>query len=266
MTLRPRHDTVDSSLVLGWVLETCLLTKFPSFQVTTETTESIKCVSCSKEFKTKRGLNIHVTKTHKEEKKSKLHPLQLKSCVERSIMKLSKGLCYPEPIRKEFSDFSMTYEEVLNLSKALEDVVDKFSEDFDKFYPMFYAVVSRKEGLFKLTRNCYMLLGMELANQIIASIVGIKDTGQADILHFNTNLMPLNDKEKNALACLSGYVCGTLYRRIRRAGKDKTEHQTSFLVILLATKIENDNSASKQLVNIKNHGGLWSVSDDISCC
>ena len=177
-------------------------------------------------------------------------------------MKLSKDLCYPESIRKEFSDFSMTYEEVLHLSKAIEDVVDRFSEDFDKFYPMFYAVVSRKGGLFKLTRNCCMLLGMELANQIIASIVGIKNTGPADILHFNTNLITLNEKEKNALAYLSGYVCGTLYRRICRAGKGKTEQRTSFLAILLATKIENDNSASKQLVNIRNHGGLWSVCDD----
>ena len=87
-TFRPRQDIVDSSrvLVLGWALEPRFLTKFPSFQVTTETKENIKCVLCSKEFKTKRGLNIHVTRTHKEEKKPKLHPLQLKSCVERSVM------------------------------------------------------------------------------------------------------------------------------------------------------------------------------------
>lgn len=127
---------------------------------------------------------------------------------------------------------------------------------------MFYAVVSRKEGLFKPTRNCYLLLGMELANHIFAVIVGIKTTDQADILHFNTNLTILNEKEKNALAYLIGYVCGTLYRRIRRAGKDKTDQQKSYLATLLATKIEDDNSASKQLVNIKNRGGLWSVCDD----
>ena len=253
---------LDSPLLLSFKVEPHFMNYFPSFQVTTETTESNKCLSCSKDFKTKRGLKIHVSRSHKEDKKPKLHPLQLKSCVERSVLKLAKDMCYPESIRKEFNNYSMSYEEILTLYQAFEDVIDKFSEDFDKFYPLFYAIVSRKEGLFKLTRNCYLLLGMELANQIIALIVGIKNTDHADILQFNSNLTILNEKEKNALAYLSGYVCGTLYRRIRKVVKDKTDQQEAYLAILLATKIENDNSSSKQLVNIKNRGGLWSVSDD----
>ncbi len=156
----------------------------------------------------------------------------------------------------------MSYEEILSLYKAFEDVIEKFSEDFDKFYPKFYGIISRKEGLFKLSRNCYLLLGMELANQIISLIVGIQNTDQADILHFNSSLIGLSEKEKNALVYLSGYVCGTLYRRIRKVGKVKTAQQGQFLAMLLATKVENDNLTSKQLINIKNCGGLWSVSDD----
>ena len=64
---------------------------------------------------------------------------------------------------------------------------------------------------------------------------------------------------------LSGYVVGTLYRRIRFSKKQYLYHQ-HYLSILLACKCTGTETdvRNQKLVNIKKRGGLWKVNSDTS--
>lgn len=75
-----------------------------------------------------------------------------------------------------------------------------------------------------------------------------------------------NEKEKSIIAYLSGYVVGTLYRRIRFSKKNKEFYHYQALSYLMECKLvdgsETDTSHQK-FVDIKNRGGLWKVKKDV---
>lgn len=120
--------------------------------------------------------------------------------------------------------------------------------------------------MFKnVSQQSSLLLGMELSNQIMAHFI-CPETATKDILR--PALQALNDREKNALVYLSGYVCGTLYRRLRKSAKGEEANlahdKSQYLALLLATKVAVDETqSSHKLLNAKNRGGLWGVKDGI---
>ena len=146
----------------------------------------------------------------------------------------------------------------------IRDVIAAFNGDLNKFYPKFYQAFADAEASFKgLCRNSSLLLGFELANHVLAYLSGcsFKD----DVLTFKHETTQFSDKEKSIITYLSGYVVGTLYRRIRFAKKQYLYHQ-HYLSLLLACKCTSTETdvRNQKLVSIKNRGGLWKVNSDTS--
>ena len=98
-------------------------------------------------------------------------------------------------------------------------VINSFNGDVQKFYPNFYKVFVDAEDPFRsFDLNCTCLLGFEVANHILAYITGA--TYSDEVVHFDRDTK-FSAKEKSLVACLSGYVFGAFYRRIRFS---KTAH------------------------------------------
>ena len=104
--------------------------------------------------------------------------------------------------------------------------------DGETFFPLFYKCVSGEEIVFpRLSRRCSVLLGFEVADYVIAHL-----TGNANINNIEgTPAKDLNEKEKNIVTYLSGYVFGTLYRRIRMS-KNQSDSTDQYLSLLLSCK------------------------------
>ena len=85
----------------------------------------------------------------------------------------------------------------------------------------------------------------------------------------STSTITLTEKEKNVVCYLSGYVCHTIYKRLRRDGcRRKSEIGEKYLSLLLAGKktiTANDTSLSyEKLVLTRDRGGLW-VMENFDC-
>ena len=207
----------------------------------------------------------HLSRSHKVDKKAKLHPLQLKKFVEKCATKLASDQCYPASIQNEFFGYHITIDEAVSLYTVLENVVENL--DHETFLPKFYSIIKENcDVLFKgISKHPTLLLGMELASQIMAHVVGI-EIETTDIIQ--PKLTTLTDRERNALAYLSGYVCGTLYQRLRKATRDQKSNlddsRKQYLALLLASKVDIDDAklSHTKLLNTKNRGGLWCVNDD----
>ena len=132
----------------------------------------------------------------------------------------------------------------------------------EKFYPAFYKCVT-DHLLFKdLNKKCSMIVGLELANYVLAHLTG--STVKNNVVDFNVNLQTLAQKEKSIAKYLSGCVFGTLYRRIRCSDHHRSIMNIQSLSILYAGKSEaNETNPDDRLINAKNKGGLWTVSQDV---
>ena len=109
-----------------------------------------------------------------------------------------------------------------------------------------------KHAFPRLSRKWSVLLGYGVANSILAHLNGQHNHGNTNI---NTaTAVELNCKVKNIVTYLSGYVFGTLYRRLRRSKKYSEESSVKCLSLLAAGKSLSSATSSdtEVLVNIKN--------------
>ena len=154
------------------------------------------------------------------------------------------------------------FDEALHAYNFIRDVITDFKGDAEKFYPAFNKCVT-DHLLFKdLNKKCSMIVGLELANYVLAHLTG--STVKDSVVDFNVNLQTLAQKEKTIAKYLSGYAFGTLYRRIRCSDHRRSIMNIQSLSILYAGKSEaNETNPDDRLVNAKNRGGLWTVSQDV---
>ena len=104
-----------------------------------------------------------------------------------------------------------------------------------------------------------MLLGFEVANHVLSHLCGFKLKN--DVISCDTTF--LNEKERAIVGYLSGYVSGTIYRRIRFSSKSGNEYnQQQYMSILLAGQSDNDLPEHK-LVTTRNRSGLWKMKIEV---
>ena len=211
-----------------------------------------------------------------------LHPLQLKTLLEKSVTKLAGDECYPDVIRNELKCFTITSHEASNFYQMVKNTVKDFHGDAEKFYPTFYKCISENEsGFISLSRHCSLLLGFEVANHILAHLGGSSYTGE--IVNSKIDQNQFSKRDLASIGYLSGYVFGTVYRRIRSSKQWQNAISEQCMSILLAGKIsssddtlqqaENEQAEPNQssdsdkyehlLVSIRNRGGLWKVSPEV---
>ena len=234
------------------------------------------CEHRDKTCKTKRGLTRHVNARHPEvnvenrtpsavkSPEEKLHPLYFKKFIQNGASKLALDECYSEKFRKEFSSYVVTYDDALFSYQFVRDLIGCFNGDLEKFYPTFYKCVSSDENAFKnLSRRSSRILGYEVANHVVAHLTGsfVKESGSGVELRPNVSF---TEKESDIIKYLSGYVFGTIYRRIRLSKSAQSMLGFQSLSILLAGKVSSDESSdSNKFLCAKDRGGLWTVSSDV---
>lgn len=151
--------------------------------------ETFNCDLCSKICVSKRGLSRHQNAKHssnvegkkptsvpKKQAEEKLHPLFLKRFMENAVVKLSNDECYPPSVMAEFKMYNVgSLDAVLPMYQLIRHVIDAYNGDAEDFYPKFYKAISEAANPFgpNLTKNCGMLLGMELANHVLAHSLNI---------------------------------------------------------------------------------------------
>ena len=126
----------------------------------------------------------------------------------------------------------VSLDETLSSYEYGKQVICDFNGDGETFFPLFYKCVSGEKIAFpRLSRRCSVLLGVEVANYIISHLTGNPNINKIE----DTPAKDLNEKEKNIVTYLSGYVFSTLYRPIRRS-KNQSYSTDQYLSLLLSCK------------------------------
>jgi len=239
-----------------------------------DNTSSFHCDKCDKVCKTSRGLTRHKNAKHKDSTvvnsaapaiipEDLFHPLHLKKIIMKSATKLANDECYSEKSRKEFANFqNITSDDAIFSYQFIRDVVGDFKGDAEKFYSCFYKCVSDDIIFKNMSKRPSVILGFEVANHVLAHLT--KSNVKENVVELS-KIIKFTPKEKNIIKYLSGYVFGTLYRRIKRSKQCQSLHSLNNLQLLIAGKSTDSNTEDKNnlLVNAKDRGGLWTVTSEV---
>ena len=243
---------------------------------------TFNCQFCVKKCVTQRGLTRHTNAKHQQQqnpdqsnqntasansKKIKsleeiLHTQYFKVFLEKCVKKLADDGCYPDNIRKEFHDYVVGPLDKVNAAYTfIKPIIGSFKGNADKFYPEFYKRISENaDHIFQgLSRNCSLLLGFEVANHVLSHLCGFKLKN--DVISCDATF--LNEKERAIVGYLSGYVFGTMYRRIRFSSKSGNEYNQQYMSILLAGQSDNDLPEHKLVTTTRNRSGLWEMKIEV---
>ena len=237
----------------------------------------INCSFCVKVCASQRGLDRHLQCKHPETLTASstsssssnaieeiIHQLAFKKILVQSVTKLSNDECYPVAITDQFKNFESSNQVVRTLYQLITPVILKFKGDAEKFYPDFCVLFRGGNIIDSLDHHCNVLLGFELANNVLAFLTKSKIID--DSLTFEFQNADLSQKDKEVISYLSGYVIATLYKRLRFSKKAKRMYHQQCLSLLKACKYvdgsETDTSNQK-LINTKDRGGLWRVKSDV---
>ena len=139
----------------------------------------------------------------------------------------------------------------------VRDVIQSFNGNGEKFYPRFYDCVSGEDNIFKnLNRKCSVILGFELDNVVLAHLNGTILSSENAF----SSTRQFNKKECNIVKYISGYVMQTLYSRLRKSTKHRSDTNIKQMSILLAGK----DSSEDELIDAKNRDGIWKVTNGVS--
>ena len=161
-----------------------------------------------------------------------------------------------------FKEYYISLDETLSAYEYVKQVICDFNGDGETFFPLYYKCVSGEKIVFsRLSRRCSVLLGVEVANYIISHLTGNPNINNIE----DTPAKDLNEKEKKIVMYLSGYIFGTLYRRIRRS-KNQSDSTDQYLSLLLSCKsTSSEIREDEKLVDARNRGGLWRVKSEVVC-
>ena len=230
-----------------------------------------KCDMCGKVCKSKQGFSRHQNAKHRETQpeevsitskdlsaEDRLHPLYFNKYINECAKQLASDGCYSDETINTFSsldDANFTYQFV-------RDVIQSFNGNGEKFYPRFYECVSGEDNIFKnLNRKCSVIVGFELANVVLAHLNGTILSSE----NASSSTRQFNKKECNIVKYISGYVMQTLYSRLRKSTKHRSNTNIKQMSILLAGKDSSESSTEEdELIDAKNRGGLWKVTNGVS--
>ena len=233
-----------------------------------------QCEYCEKICLSKSGLSRHLRAKHPQGEKEfqkdnvELEIEDLKIMIEKSAAKLATDGCYTESIMQEFKNFKIvSLEDIVPAYNLMLPVIKSFKGDTEKFYPSFYKIFSNAENVYKnLGSQCSLLLSFEVANHVLSHLTG--GTFKEDVITFDdfSCSEEFSEKESSLISYLSGYVFGTLYRRIRfsKSGKGKSYYGQQCLSFLLAGKCSGESISLPEHAHVElmDRGGLWKVTSN----
>ena len=227
-----------------------------------DSNESFTCSICNKTLKTERGLKRHVGK-HSEGKDVPVMDVKCwKNLVQAAVDKIIEKDLQSDEILCElrsFNSFNIDSEcMLLNLSST---TCIPYVFDLEKFFPMFYKVVTRIDSFHGLSKDASLVVGFELANHIIAYY---KEQKSSNVTTPNESInLDLTERDLSVVTYIAGYVFSNLYRRMRKSPKWQSSLVQQKLSLLKSGKIEVTENSLYSLVKCRDRGGLWYVSNDV---
>ena len=234
-----------------------------------ETAAVYSCKECSKACKSKRDLSRHVNAKHPttdvgndvSEKVDpvvkKLHPQELQKIVKECAVIVGTDECLPESCRNRFceSSFSFSENDAYELWYKLKPIVSDFDGDAERFYSQFYGLLvdNLLSQIFDCTTDANVIL-TEVGNHILLHLSS-KDTKTVPAVKPSS----ITDKELKCLQYVAGFVLHKLHSKFKFAKKWSSSFNRPCIAILQACKTDFD--ASQTLVNVRDRGGLWRVSE-----
>ena len=234
-----------------------------------------KCDMCEKVCKSKQGFSRHQNAKHRENQpeevsitskdlsaEDRLHPLYFNKYINECAKQLASDGCYSDETINTFGSYYCSLDDANFTYQFVRDVIQSFNGNGEKFYPRFYDCVSGEDNIFKnLNRKCSVILGFELANVVLAHLNGTILSSE----NASSSTCQFNKKECNIVKYISGYVMQTLYSRLRKSTKHRSDTNIKQMSILLAGKDSSESSTEEdELIDAKNRGGLWKVTNGVS--
>ena len=127
----------------------------------------------------------------------------------------------------------------------LKDIIAEIIRqgNVERFFPMFYNCVQETGGLFpRLSRDASLFLRFDFANHIVAFLSHSyfhKEESGFESMFPDISAADFNQKERDIICYLSGYVFGTLSRRIKNSKHWNSQVNEENVKVLLAGKTEN---------------------------
>ena len=221
--------------------------------------DSFSCSICNKILKTKRGIERH-EENHRLKNSIEILDINcwhvlLKSAVEKVIDEDIQS----DEVLEELKTFNGDCKDNNCLQPFIPTL--SFVYDLQKFYPMFYKVVTQLSSLHGLGKESTIVLGFELAHHVLGHYKKPNETSVS-----STSSIVLSNRQVAIVTYISGYVVSELFRRLRKSPNWQTELLSQKLGLLKAGK--EDGNAVKDdprydLVRCRDRGGLWYVKHEM---
>ena len=178
-----------------------------------------KCEKYEKLCKSNEGLSRHQNFKHKKIQpgqeeggtstavENRLNPAYFKDYINHCPKQLATDACYSDETVAVFTSYECSLDDAVYTYQFVRVVIEIFDGDGEKFYSLFYDIVSGDDIVFKnLNRKCSVILGFKVANSVLA--------------HFNGAITPeisfsiiceLTEKERSSTKYISGYVMKTMH-------------------------------------------------------
>ena len=141
-----------------------------------------------------------------------------------------------------------------------------YAHNLDKFYPMFYKIVTQIESIHGLSKKSSIVVGFELANHVIGYYKKSETVSSSASPSLPIIAAVLNERDVSVVTYISGYVFSIFYRRLRKSLKWETDLFQQKLALLKAGQLEPATVESDQqyrLVRCRDRGGLWYVRKEV---
>ena len=172
-----------------------------------------------------------------------------------SLNKLSIDDCYPEEVREAFRKFKVEKDEEESLLVELNRVISEYKGDKELFFNgVFRYSVAENYFTDKMGQCNGRLLIQEIFIQLMKHLFDDKENESEQVKSIS-----IKEKELFGLQYLGGYVFQKFYKKFRNSKDWQNEFHSGCISILKAGKSDVDEKQT--LVNAKNRGGLWFITD-----
>ena len=211
--------------------------------ISIQDTTAHTCNCCAKNSPSARGLKRHIKSKHSvtEEQDScfAIAILDVKQVTEQSVQKLLQEDLY-SLYRKELEQFQIIRDENKKRVLLCDHVtmsIKTYCNKIEGFCPTFYKRIS--ELKFPFPEVCPRPRGLILVFQAADFIVIKLTNSNSDNQQSNDINSGLTEREISIICYISGYISGTLYRRVFFKAKN-SEYSNSYLKMLSLCRLVDE--------------------------
>ena len=207
--------------------------------------------------KSKGGLKIH-SRDHMPSllniKVQEFDINKLKVIIKDSLIKLSIDSCYFDKVRDVFKNFKIE-EESEEGPAGIMCIVQNYNGNPELFFNDIFKYCNSSNYFTEKLGQCHGALliqeiSLHLMKHLSDNIQGVNKSNQ----------ISMAEKERFGLQYFGGYVFHKIYKKLRNSKKWQSQFNTSCMAILRAGKCDTDDG--RILVNVKNRGCLWLLTDN----